>query len=102
MERTVHELYELLRPGGRLLITEHVVNPWRTAKGSIVARFVQAFYQLLGWSWFIGDCSLDRDTERVLRSAAETDGGWDSIELERSFGWSAMPYISGTLVKKSH
>ncbi|RLL93738.1 hypothetical protein CFD26_100038, partial [Aspergillus turcosus] len=33
MERTAGELYALLRPGGKLLVVEHVVNPWRTAKG---------------------------------------------------------------------
>lgn len=101
MERTVRELYALLKPGGRLLVTEHVVNPWRAAKGSFVARVVQGVYQLLGWSFFVGDCCLDRDTERALRGAADGDGGWESVELERSFWWSALPYISGTLVKKS-
>lgn len=100
MERTVRELYGLLRPGGRLLVTEHVVNPWRRAKGSVVGRVVQGLYGVLGWSWFIGDCCLDRDTEAVLRAAADGDGGWERVELERSFEWSAMPYISGVLVKK--
>ncbi|CAI7646412.1 unnamed protein product [Penicillium glandicola] len=100
MERTVGELYGMLRPGGRLLVTEHVVNPWRRAKGSFVGRVVQGIYQFFGWSWFIGDCCLDRDTEVVLRAAADVDGGWESVELERAFEWSAMPYISGVLVKK--
>lgn len=99
METTVRELYGMLKPGGRLLVTEHVVNPWRRAKGSLLARLVQAVYQLLGWSWLIGDCALDRDTEGALRSAAG-DEGWESVELERNFEWSAMPYISGVLVKK--
>lgn len=94
------ELYGMLRPGGRLLVTEHVVNPWRRAKGSFVGRVVQGIYQVLGWSWFIGDCCLDRDTEAVLRAAADGDGGWERVELERNFEWSAMPYISGVLVKK--
>jgi SAM-dependent methyltransferase len=100
MERTVGELYGMLRPGGRLLVTEHVVNPWRRAKGSLVGRVVQGLYQVLGWSWFIGDCCLNRDTEAVLRAAADVDGGWERIELERNFEWSVMPYISGVLVKK--
>lgn len=100
MERTVGELYGMLRPGGRLLVTEHIVNPWRRAKGSIVGRVVQGIYQVLGWSWFLGDCCLDRDTEAVLRAAADADGGWEKVELERNFEWSAMPYLSGVLVKK--
>ncbi|KAJ5089179.1 S-adenosyl-L-methionine-dependent methyltransferase [Penicillium argentinense] len=101
MEKTVDELYTLLKPGGKVLVTEHVVNPWRTAKGSILARIAQGVYQLLGWSFFIGDCALDRDTESVLRKVADRDGGWEVVDLERSFSWTAMPYISGTLVKKS-
>ncbi|CAG8899644.1 unnamed protein product [Penicillium egyptiacum] len=100
MERTVEELYRMLRPGGRLLVTEHVVNPWRRAKGSLFARVVQGLYQVLGWSWFIGDCCLNRDTEAALRAAADVDGGWERVDLERNFEWSVMPYISGTLVKK--
>jgi SAM-dependent methyltransferase len=99
MERTVGELYGLLKPGGRLLVTEHVVNSWRRKKGSFVARGAQWVYSVLGWSWFIGDCALDRDTEAVLRGGAG-ESGWGSVELERSFEWSAMPYISGVLVKR--
>lgn len=101
MERTIGELYGLLRPGGRLLITEHVVNPWRKAKGSVVGRLAQAIYQLLGWRWFMGGCSLDRDTDGALRRAAEKDGGWEISELESSFEWSALPYVSGFLIKKT-
>jgi SAM-dependent methyltransferase len=102
MEKTIQELYALLKPGGRVLVTEHVVNPWRTAKGSILARVAQGVYQLLGWSFFIGDCCMDRDTEGALRKAADQDGGWESVDIERSFGWSPLPYISGVLVKKSN
>ncbi|KAJ5775445.1 uncharacterized protein N7511_000456 [Penicillium nucicola] len=100
MERTIAELYGLLKPGGKLLVTEHVVNPWGRAKGSILARIAQAVYQFFGWSWFIGDCCMTRDVEGAVRGAADCDGGWEMVELERSFEWSAMPYISGTLVKK--
>jgi SAM-dependent methyltransferase len=99
MEKTVGELYGLLKPGGRLLVTEHVVNSWRKAKGSFAARAAQWVYGALGWSWFIGDCALDRDTESVLRGAAGAEG-WESVELERNFEWSAMPYLSGVLTKK--
>ncbi|KAJ5908267.1 hypothetical protein N7495_000949 [Penicillium taxi] len=92
---SARELYKLLRPGGRLLVTEHVVNPWRTAKGSLASRIAQGVYQLLGWSFFIGDCAMDRDTESALRRAGE----WSEITLERSFESSPMPYLSGSLVK---
>lgn len=100
METRTKELYKLLRPGGQLLVVEHVVNPWRTAKGSIVARFMQVVYETLGWRWFMGNCSMNRDTEGALRKAAEEDGGWDSADIERWFGWSPLAYISGVLVKR--
>ncbi|KAA8641812.1 class I SAM-dependent methyltransferase [Aspergillus tanneri] len=97
LQQTVNELYALLRPGGKLLIAEHVVNPWRTPKGSIVARALQTVYGVLGWSWVMGDCRLNRDTEKALRAAGE----WESIDLDHWFGHSPWPYIAGVLVKNS-
>ena len=96
----VRDLYKILKPGGKLIVCEHVINPWRTAKGSVVARLFQLLYQLCGWSFFVGNCSLERDTKKVLLEAAERDGGWDDVLLQRDFGWSPLPYLSGVLVKK--
>ena len=48
----------------------------------------------------MGDCHMNRDTAKALRNVAAVDGGWESVELERSFEWGPLPYISGTLVKK--
>jgi len=99
-EETIHGLYGLLKPGGKLLVCEHVVNPWLSKKGSVFARAMQLVYGLLGWSFFLGDCHLNRDTERMLRDVALGDGGWKIADLENSFPWSTLPYVSGTLVKK--
>ncbi|KAL1956782.1 hypothetical protein VTO42DRAFT_6836 [Malbranchea cinnamomea] len=99
--QTIRGLYDLLKPGGRMIVCEHVVNPWTTAKGSVVARLMQAVYTALGWSFFMGDCHMNRDTERILKEVGEQDGGWASVELERSFGHGPLPYISGVLVKRS-
>ncbi|EFR00602.1 phospholipid methyltransferase [Nannizzia gypsea CBS 118893] len=99
-EKTIKGLYDLLKPGGKILICEHVVNPWTTPKGSSVARFVQALYGLSGWSFFMGGCNLDRDTERTLRAVGDADGGWGSVDLESSFTSGPLPYVSGTLVKR--
>lgn len=100
LEQRARELYTLLKPGGQLLVAEHVVNPWRTAKGSFIARLAQGVYELLGWQWFMGNCCMVRDTEGALRRAAEGDGGWRDVDVERSFGWSALPYISGVWIKR--
>lgn len=102
-ERTISDLYDLLRPGGKMLVVEHVVNPWRTRKGCFVARVMQAVYGLLGWSFFLGDCHMDRDTAGLLRRVAEEkegDGGWEVEELEEWFEWSPLSYVAGRLVKK--
>ncbi|KAL4992020.1 S-adenosyl-L-methionine-dependent methyltransferase [Aspergillus falconensis] len=101
-ETTISYLYSLLKPGGKLLVVEHVVNPWTTPKGSILARIMQAVYHLLGWRWVMGDCCLNRDTERILRRAPERagDGGWESVDVERWFEGTCMVYIAGVFVKR--
>lgn len=100
MRRTVQDLYTLLRPGGKMLVVEHVVNPWRTPKGSVIARVVQAFYGFLGWSWYMGNCCMNRDTTSALKHAADRDGGWESVELDSWFESTPMPYVAGILTKK--
>jgi SAM-dependent methyltransferase len=103
-EKTISDLYSLLRPGGQMLVVEHVINPFTLfggkKEGSLIARCLQTVYSFLGWSFLLGDCHLDRDTETYLRKAAERDGGWGSLELERNFAWATLPYIAGVLVKR--
>lgn len=100
-EETIGGLYGLLKPGGKMLVCEHVVNPWTTRKGSMLARGFQVLYTLLGWSFFMGDCHMNRDTGKILREVAEGDGGWESVDLDSHFEWSTLPYVSGVLVKRS-
>jgi len=95
---TIEDLYMLLKPGGKLLVCEHTANPWRTRKGSVIARLVQTVYMLVGWSYFIGDCELTRDTEDELRR--DSNGRWQSVDIDRHFGKAVLTYISGVLVKK--
>ncbi|KAK2739456.1 hypothetical protein FQN57_006585 [Myotisia sp. PD_48] len=99
-EETIKGLYDLIKPGGKLLVCEHVINPWTTPKGSVLGRLVQVIYSTLGWSFFLGDCHMNRDTERTLKRVAEADGGWESFDMEGAFGWGPLPYVSGVLVKK--
>ncbi|KAL6717290.1 hypothetical protein ACLMJK_005205 [Lecanora helva] len=100
-EGAVSDLYKILKPGGKLIVCEHTINPWRSAKGSLVARLLQSFYQFCGWSFFVGNCNLERDMKRTLLQAAVPDGGWQNVSLQRDFEWSPLPYLSGSLVKKT-
>ena len=99
LRETLGGLYMLLKPGGKMLVVEHVVNPWRK-KGSVAARVMQTLYMWLGWSYFLGDCCMDRDLGAELREVARKDRGWGAVELEENFGWSPLSYLSGFLVKK--
>ncbi|CRG87181.1 Anucleate primary sterigmata protein A [Talaromyces islandicus] len=99
--KEIADLYSLLRPGGQMLVVEHVGNRFPRKKGgSLLARFMQSVYMWMGYSFFVGNCRLDRDTEGYLRKAADRDGGWAKVDLKQNFTWSTMPYISGTLVKR--
>lgn len=98
LRSTITDLYTFLKPGGKLLVCEHTANPWRTRKGSVIARVMQSVYMLMGWSYFVGDCELTRDIEDELRR--EGKGRWESVDVERHFGKACLTYVSGVLVKK--
>lgn len=111
-EETVEGLWRLLKPGGRFVICEHGINRWRwwhrsddrrkdnsqDDVGSFVARILQAFYESLGWSFWMGDCHLQRDIEGVFRGVGGGNG-WSKVVLELVDGWSVLPYTVGYLVK---
>jgi 2-polyprenyl-3-methyl-5-hydroxy-6-metoxy-1,4-benzoquinol methylase len=97
---TVAGLYALLKPGGRMIVCEHVRNPWRTPKGSLIARAIQELFMLQGWSWFLSGCQLTRNTDEVVKAAADGDGGWGKVDLEYVVQWGTIPFVLGELVKK--
>lgn len=99
-ESSLSTLYSLLRPGGRFIICEHVINDWRTPKGSILGRAFQVLYTLLGWPFFVGDCRMDRDTATLLKQIGDVDGGWESVELDKKMEWSVLPFTTGVYVRK--
>ena len=94
-QQTIKGLYSLLKPGGRMIICEHVVNPWRT-EGSKAGRFMQLVYTLIGWPFFMGGCELQRHTPKYLRDAGE----WDKFDLEYVEPKFAIPFVVGELIKK--
>jgi len=98
--RTVEGLYRCLKPGGRMLICEHVVNPWPNG-GSLIAAFLQRIYMMMFWSFWLGGCCLDRDTERILMNVAKDDGGWEKVKISPVETWTVIPFIVGELVKKN-
>ncbi|KAI9808669.1 MAG: hypothetical protein M1825_003820 [Sarcosagium campestre] len=94
--QTARNLYALLKPGGRLVVREHVVG-----RVGGLGRALQWAYMGLGWRWWMVGCCLDRDTEKALRdAAAESDGGWHVVDLKRETEWGVLPFITGVLVKK--
>ncbi|KAL4792383.1 S-adenosyl-L-methionine-dependent methyltransferase [Aspergillus venezuelensis] len=101
LQETISHLYDLLKPGGKLLVVEHVVNPWTSPKGSVLARVMQGVYHALGWRWVMGDCCLNRDTEGLLRRVGDEKGGWESVSVERWFEGTCMVYVAGVFVKKA-
>src|SRR5690606_17207127 len=62
-------LYKLLKPGGRILVYEHVVNK----KGDVFVKILQNILNI-PWPWFFAGCELCRDTESWLLDA----GKWDT------------------------
>jgi SAM-dependent methyltransferase len=99
LEDTVANLYSLLKPGGKLIICEHIRNKWGSRKGSLLARGIQEFFMLQGWTFFLGGCHLTRKTDEVVKEVARKDGGWKSVDLEYVVQWGAIPFVLGVLVK---
>lgn len=96
-EETIEGLYRLLKPGGRLVVCEHVAQPYPKG-GDIVAKIMQKLFMLSGWSFLVG-CCLDRDTEKVLKDVAGPDG-WKEVKLKFLGHQAAIPYIVGELFKR--
>ncbi|KAF2711981.1 S-adenosyl-L-methionine-dependent methyltransferase [Pleomassaria siparia CBS 279.74] len=96
LRETLQSLYTLLKPGGRMVVCEHVVNPWRN-EGRVIARVLQALFTLMGWPFFLGGCELQRDTETYLREAGE----WSEFKLVHVDPRDSIPFIVGELKKAS-
>lgn len=96
-EETAEGLYRLLKPGGRLLLCEHVKQPYPKG-GDLIAAVMQRLYMLVGWKFWLGGCCLDRDTEAVLMKVAGPNG-WKEVKLNHLQNYAAIPYIVGEMVK---
>lgn len=96
-EETVEGLYRLLKPGGCLVVCEHIKQPYPNG-GDFIASLFQKFYMLIGWSFWLGGCCLDRDTDQILRKVAGPDG-WSEVKVNYMQTYAAVPYIVGEYVK---
>ncbi|OAP60864.1 hypothetical protein AYL99_05866 [Fonsecaea erecta] len=101
LDRVTEGLYSVLKPGGRMVVCEHVVNSGDSTKGGTAAgRALQKFYMWIGWSSLMGGCELTRDTLASLHRAAQRDGGWAKVDVKLCDPYSTIPHIVGTLVKR--
>ena len=92
---SIRDLYRLLKPGGRFIVCEHVVNA--EDSGSL---FLQRLYTLLGWKQLMG-CELTRDTLKNFEQVAkDEDGGWGDVFIKRADKKSPLVHIVGTLTKR--
>jgi SAM-dependent methyltransferase len=96
---TIAGLYRLLKPGGRIIVCEHVRN-WPFGEvGSMVGSALQLFYTYLCcWSFWTGGCQLTRDTGKWIKELGGKDG-WKEVKVEYIESWSPVPYVIGYLVK---
>lgn len=91
-KEVVTGLYALLRPGGEMIVYEHVSSE------DAVSGVVQRIYNVV-WPFAMGGCQLDRPTGRYLLEAES----WATVELEtpkEEDGWLVLPRVSGRLVKQ--
>jgi len=94
MDETVAQLYRLLKPGGRMIISEHISSPYPES-GSLLGWMGQTMLWAFGWNFWMGGCTINRDTVGAFRKA----GKWSSFDLTYVDPWSAVPFVVGTLVK---
>ena len=96
-EKIVSILYTYLKPGGTLLVLEHVRSDYS------IMRILQTLYTNCGWHYLMG-CELNRPTTDFLLECGQTSerNGWKEVELRNTPGqgwWSMIPIIVGKLVK---
>lgn len=82
----VAEIHRVLRPGGRLLVMEHV-----RASDEILAAWQDRLQPL--WSWCNGGCRPNRTTVDTIRRA-----GFRFTALE-SYGFAVLPHVQGEACK---
>lgn len=83
---TVAELHRVLRPGGRLLLMEHV-----RAGDEALAEWQDLVER--PWGWLHGGCHPNRRTLEAIEAA-----GFRLAALER-YGFPVLPHVQGVAVR---
>jgi hypothetical protein len=97
-EKLISSMYNLLKPGGTILVFEHV------GSDHPLPYFLQTMYTNGGWRFIMDGCELNRPTGRYLLESGKVAGrkGWREVELQNAPGegwWSMVPHLVGKLVK---
>lgn len=53
---------------------------------------------IMGWSFLLGGCCLDRDTDAALKKIAGPEG-WGKVTATYLSTYSPIPYLVGEYVK---
>lgn len=85
-ENCLREIARVLKSGGSLVFLEHVA----AAEGSSRKRWQDRITPI--WKTFMGNCHLNRDTERAIVTA-----GFQIIQIERESMRKALPIVRPTI-----
>ncbi len=80
------EIRRVLRPGGGLVFLEHVA----AADGTSRRQWQNLINPV--WKTFMGNCHLNRETERAIMNA-----GFDIVQIERESMRKALPIVRPTI-----
>jgi ubiquinone/menaquinone biosynthesis C-methylase UbiE len=89
-DRAAAEIKRVLRPGGQLLLFEHVRDPQQGRLGRWQDRLERP------WGWFAGGCHPNRDTAATLRAAGFDVTGLQPAELPK-VAPIVVPAITGSV-----
>lgn len=85
----VAEVFRVLRPGGRLLLLEHVRGP-----DPRLARWQDRLER--PWGWFSGGCHPNRDTEAAIAASGLGVDGLERDDQPRMMGPLLRSIVIGT------
>ncbi len=86
LETSLHEIWRVLRPGGSLIFLEHVA----AAEDSPTRKWQERINPV--WKIFMGNCNLNRETERAILAE-----GFEIVQIEREEMCRAPSVVKPTI-----